>query len=119
MHELSVCQALLREVERLAVEHEARRVEQIVVRLGPLSGVEGHLLRQAYPIACAGTVAEQAELIVETVPIRVACTRCGAETDVEESNKLVCGQCGEWKTRLVAGDEMLLASVSMATGQAH
>lgn len=118
MHELSVCQALIREVEALAREHEARLVEQIVVRLGPLSGVEAHLLQQAYPLACAGTVAESAELVVEVVPIRVECKSCGAETEAK-ANRLLCGECGDWRTRLVGGDEMVLASVSMMTGTEH
>lgn len=118
MHELSVCQALLREVEALAREHDARLVDQIVVRLGPLSGVEAHLLQQAYPLACAGTVAEHAELVVEAVPIRVRCRSCGVETEATV-NRLVCGECGDWQTRLVGGDEMVLASVSMTTGDEH
>ena len=118
MHELSVCQALIREVEAIAREHEARMVDQIVVRLGPLSGVEAHLLEQAYPLACAGTVAESAELVVEPVPVRVACKTCGAETEAKV-NRLVCGECGDWQTRLVGGDEMVLASVSMMTGTEH
>ena len=44
MHELSVCLALMSQVERVATEHQARRVEKIVLQIGPLSGVEPALL---------------------------------------------------------------------------
>ena len=40
MHELSICQGLIREVERVAAAARARDVVAIVVAIGPLSGVE-------------------------------------------------------------------------------
>lgn len=100
------------QVEGLAREHHADKVASIVLQVGPLSGVEAELLRHAYPVASAGTVAENAELIIEILPIVVACTACGAETQAS-ANRLVCGQCGDWQTRLLSGDEMLLARVEL------
>lgn len=114
MHELSLCQGLLTQVAALATQHQASGVKNIVVRLGPLAGVEPQLLAQAYSLARAGTIAENAELTIETLTVRVACERCGAETDATPA-KLICGICGDWHTRLVSGDEMLLASVELTT----
>jgi hydrogenase nickel incorporation protein HypA/HybF len=112
MHELSICQALLDQVERIAVEHGASAVERILLRVGPLAGVEGSLLLHAYPLAAAGTIAENAELVIETAPVRVSCNDCGAETDATP-NRLLCGDCGSYKTRLVSGDELLLANLEL------
>jgi hydrogenase nickel incorporation protein HypA/HybF len=89
MHELSICQALLDQVERIAVEHGASAVERILLRVGPLSGVEGPLLLHAYPLAAAGTIAANAELVIETAPVRVACNDCGA--DHPGLNRTQCG----------------------------
>ncbi len=114
MHELSVCQGMLRQVDAIAAEHAARRVSRITVRIGPLSGVEPALLAQAFPIASAGTVASDAELIIETLPVRVHCETCGEESDAAV-NRLLCGSCGDWHTRLISGDELLLASVELET----
>jgi len=116
MHELAVCQGLISQVTRIAAEHDARAVERIVVRVGPLSGVEVPLLQQAYTLARAGTVAEQAELVTESLPVRVHCSQCGADTDAAV-NRLVCGACGDWRTQLLSGDEMILASVELITAQ--
>jgi hydrogenase nickel incorporation protein HypA/HybF len=112
MHELSVCQALVRQVEQVAREHGARRVDSITLAIGPLSGVEAELLRQAYPFAAAGTVAADATLIIERQPIRVRCQSCGAESDASP-NRLLCGRCGDWRTQLLSGDEMLLKSLKL------
>ncbi|MHB8622671.1 MAG: hydrogenase maturation nickel metallochaperone HypA/HybF [Sulfuricaulis sp.] len=112
MHELSVCQALIRELEDIARAHQAEAVKSVNLRIGPLSGVEPDLLTQAFPLAAAGTVAACSRLVIESQPIRVHCDRCGAETGAEP-NKLICGACGDWHTRLLSGDEMLLASVEL------
>lgn len=112
MHELSICQALLDQVDGIAREHGASRVERILLLVGPLSGVEPALLQHAYPLAAAGTIAEHARLVIEAAPVRVRCGECGAESDARP-NRLLCGSCGGWRTRLISGDEMLLANLEL------
>jgi hydrogenase nickel incorporation protein HypA/HybF len=112
MHELSVCQALVRQLKEIALREDAVRITKVVVQIGPLSGVEAQLLRHAYPIASAGTLAAAAELVLENLPIRVRCEACGAETDAT-TNRLVCAVCGDYHTQLLSGDEMLLAHVEL------
>ena len=112
MHELSVCQGMLDQVARVASDHGATGVKNIVVRIGPLSGVVPELLAQAFPLARAGTVAEAAELSIEELPVRVRCESCGAETEASAS-RLLCGECSDWHTQLISGDELLLVSVEL------
>ena len=112
MHELSVCQGLMRQVNDIAHQHHARRVDKIVLHIGPLSGVVPELIQAAFPFASAGSVAEQAQLEIHSLPIRVYCQICHAETTAAV-NRLLCGACGDWHTRLVSGDELLLQSVEL------
>ena len=112
MHELAICQALMNQVENIAAERNARSVVSIVIGMGPLSGVEAQLLKHAYPVASAGTVAEGAELKIENLPVRVSCSQCGAESDALP-NKLVCKTCGDWRTTVISGDELMLMSVEL------
>jgi hydrogenase nickel incorporation protein HypA/HybF len=112
MHELSVCQALLKQVDEIARRERANRVTHIYLRIGPLSGVVPELLEQAFSIARAGTIAAQAELLTEPQPIRVRCSKCGAESAATVS-RLICAACGDFRTQLISGDELLLASVEL------
>lgn len=112
MHELSICQSLLSQVEGIALQHNAQSVSSIQLALGPLSGVEIELLKNAYSIASAGTVADSAELIIKLLPLRVKCNQCHAESEVLP-NKLTCKQCGDWRTTVVSGDELILMSVEL------
>ena len=112
MHELSVCLALIEQVERIAAERDANRVTRICLDLGPLSGVEAELLSRAYPLASAGSVADGAELVVNQAEIVIRCNECNAQTTVSP-NRLLCGQCDSFRTQVVAGDELLLRSVEL------
>ena len=112
MHELSVCQGLMRQVDHLAAAHGAAAVERIVLQIGALSGVEPPLLERAFEIARAGTVAAAAELEIRTGPVVVECRECGGKSAVPP-NRLLCSYCGEWRVRLVEGEELVLLSVEL------
>jgi hydrogenase nickel incorporation protein HypA/HybF len=112
VHELSICQALIEQVEAVAREASAIRVVQVQIGIGPLSGVEPQLLEQAFQLARAGSIAATASLQIDYLPIRVSCRECGQETAAEVTN-LACGNCGNWHTTLVSGDEMLLLQVEL------
>jgi hydrogenase nickel incorporation protein HypA/HybF len=112
MHELSICRALVQEVEQVARTRSAQRVISVVVRIGPLAGIEPKLLRSAFPLACAGTLACGAELVVEWTPVRVQCRECGARAEVAH-NSLACPSCGSWRIQVVEGEELLLTRVEL------
>jgi hydrogenase nickel incorporation protein HypA/HybF len=112
VHELSICQALIEQVEAVARKEGALQVVQVRVGIGPLSGVEPQLLQQAFQLARAGSIAATASLLIDHLPVRVSCRECGQETGAEVAN-LACGNCGDWHTELVSGDEMLLTQVEL------
>lgn len=112
MHEMAICQALLKQLDEIAARENASEITRILVRVGPLSGIVPELLTQAFSIARAGTIAAHAQLVTEDQAIRVRCLTCGAET-AASPNKLICASCGDYRTQLLSGDELLLASVEL------
>lgn len=111
MHELSVCQELVAQAESIARQQSAR-VCSVTLRIGPLSGVEPALLEQAYPLAVAGTSLSGARLVIESLPVRVHCRSCLRDSDAAP-NRLLCGECGDWRTDLLSGDELQLSSLEL------
>jgi hydrogenase nickel incorporation protein HypA/HybF len=114
MHELSVCLSLLGQLESIARQHGADAITRVELEIGPLSGVEAELLRNAYPIAVAGTLAEHAELVIDEGELIVECTSCGARSPATP-NRLVCEACNDYRTRVVSGADMLLKRVELKT----
>lgn len=115
MHELSVCIALLDKVQALAAERGADRVTEIVLKIGPLSGIEVPLLRHAYPLAAAGTVAQDAVLVIDTAKVVVRCSQCATESEVV-ANRLLCRGCGDFRTNIISGDDLVLERIELETG---
>ncbi len=113
MHELSICQGLMTKVEEVALENRATVVETIFLSVGPLSGIEPSLLKRAFEIARLDTIAESAELDIQTGPIIVECSECGASSEVRLYH-LVCGSCGNWRVRVTQGEELLLLSLELS-----
>jgi hydrogenase nickel incorporation protein HypA/HybF len=112
VHELAVAQALVEQVNTVIDQHGAAQASVIRLRIGPLAGVVPELLASAFPLAAAGSRMEHAELEFAHAPIRVRCRTCGAETEAA-MNRLTCGDCGDWHTQILSGDELLLESVEL------
>lgn len=114
MHELSVCLSLMQQLDAIARERNARSIVRVELEVGVLSGVEPDLLRNAWPLASVGTIAEHAELLIETGELVVECTTCDARTTAKP-NRLLCAECGDFRTRVVSGEEMTLLRVELET----
>lgn len=112
MHELRVCQALLDQIAEVAARENGTAVSAVTVRIGPLSGIEPHLLMQAFILARAGTIAQDGDLVIEPEPVRIRCRTCGDERETEP-NRLRCATCGRGPVELTSGDAMILVSLSI------
>ena len=112
MHELAVSLALIDQAERVARAHGARRIARLHVLIGPLSGVDGELLARSYTVARAGTLTAEASLEWTPAAISVCCEECGTTSEAA-MQRLLCGGCGSWRTRVVTGDELTLQSVEL------
>ena len=112
MHELSIAQALVEQLESLAAREGAARVLRVNVTIGSLSGVDPEALTLAYPMAAEGTVAQDSSLEIRQVPARLRCRDCRRET-VTDDPVLLCGCCGSGNVELTAGRELHLASAEV------
>lgn len=112
MHEMSLCGDLLDQVIAIAAQYHAQSVESITVNVGALAGVEPALLDSAFAMIKLGTVVEQAQLILHTIPVTVLCRVCGVQSEVV-ANRLLCSTCQSHATTLLSGDELILASVTL------
>ena len=112
MHELSICQSIIEQATQIAQQNNAQSVSRIIIDIGPLSGVEAALLEHAFPIASAGTIAQNSVLETHILPIIIRCNLCNNENEAS-ANKLLCSACGTWQTTLISGDEMLLRTIEL------
>jgi hydrogenase nickel incorporation protein HypA/HybF len=118
MHELAICQSLVEQLDQIAVDYPDKRITVVHLEVGPLSGVVPDLLKDAFPIASAGTAAQDAQLEFHQSEIQVHCPECDRDS-VVSSNKLTCAFCGNWQTQLISGDELMLQQVELESSEEH
>jgi hydrogenase nickel incorporation protein HypA/HybF len=110
MHEYSIVQALMAQVEREAAKVGATRVARVQLEIGELSGVEIDLLRTAFETFSERTICADARLDIELIPARWNCPEC--RHLFEAGARLQCHEC-ERPARLTRGDEIVLQRLEM------
>ncbi|MGI8421201.1 MAG: hydrogenase maturation nickel metallochaperone HypA, partial [Gaiellaceae bacterium] len=99
MHELSLADAVV----HICCQHaRGRKVTAVQLKVGRLLQVVPDALTFAFELVAQGTPVEGAELQIEDVPARVACSACGVETEIEQF-PLACNACGSFAVEVVAG----------------
>jgi hydrogenase nickel incorporation protein HypA/HybF len=112
VHELSLCQAIVENVERKAAGRPLHRVD---VRIGHLRQVVPDSLQFAWEMLTAGTALEACELVIEHVPAIVRCRDCGVETTLDVP-VLACAACEGLDVELRSGEELQIASLDVGAG---
>jgi hydrogenase nickel incorporation protein HypA/HybF len=110
MHEYSVVQSLMEQIEAQAGRHRATAVHRVRLRIGELAGIDPDLLRTAYEMVREGTICATAPLEIDTVAARWECRGCGRA--IAAGSLLQCEACGR-PARLAAGDEILLERLEL------
>lgn len=112
MHELSIAEAIIKKAVKLAKENESKHITEIHVEVGGLSGVNAEALELAFPIAATGTLAQDAELIINFVPAKGKCRQCGQESEFEPFSPL-CPNCTSTEIDISCGRQLLLNRIEL------
>jgi len=112
MHEYSIVQALMEQVETLAEENEAEQVTKVIVKIGEMSGVEPHLLEIAFNTFKEKTIADRAEFVMNIQPLTIKCEECQIQSELEQPY-YCCPHCASLNVKVVDGEDMFLMSLEM------
>lgn len=109
MHEASIVSGLMALLCDQAEKHGVTRIRKVTVKVGKLRSVEPRALAACFEVFAEDTVAEGAELVIETVPIRGQCEDCGSEVEITGYH-FRCSGCGGTQITLTSGQELCLDS---------
>ena len=105
MHELSLAGGVVRLVEDAAEREGFRRVSQLRLEAGALSGVEVRALRFALDASIPGTCLEGAEILIDAPPGTAWCLRCCGTVEIT-SRADACPRCGSFQLQPTGGTEL-------------
>ncbi len=113
MHEMSYVVKFVNDAIDAAVAGDAKKVVSITVSVGEMTGVLPEYLYKYYPDAVRGTILEGSELIVDTVPVKTVCLKCGESYHPVKDNGYTCPHCGDSAGRVIAGRDVVLERVEV------
>ncbi len=116
MHELAIASALLDQVLEAARKASLRRVIAVEVRCGEARQVVPEALQLAFEAVSASTLAAGAALSIVEVALEARCRHCHRSFRARIDN-YVCPGCGRADAELVAGDDIILQSLTGDTWQ--
>lgn len=112
MHEFSIVSALIEQCEQLALEHKAKGIARVAVKIGALSGVEPQLVKTAFDTFREDGMCKGAELEMDVAPLELDCKACGAHSIPDEIAYL-CPVCQSRDIKVSGGEEMLLMQLEL------
>jgi len=113
MHELSIVEALIEQVQRELQRAEQRgRVRRLELSIGRLSGVNCESVRFAFGLLAPGTPVENAEVTIHQPKARCLCRACNARADIDDL-VVQCPQCGSTEFSIEGGRELLLQNIEI------
>ena len=112
MHEVALCEGVLRILQEQAATREFRRVKAVWLELGELSCAEPEAMRFCFEAVTRGTLADSARLEIIRTPGRAWCMAC-CETVPVAARFDPCPRCGGHQLQVTTGDEMRIKELEV------
>ena len=112
MHEYSIVQSLIESCEEHAKTNSAKKVTKVIVKIGVMSGVEPHLLKEAFEIFKEDTICDRCEFIMNIQKVEIECLACGNTQELEK-NEYLCPICQSSEIKIIDGEDMFLMQLEL------
>ncbi len=112
MHELSIVASLFEIMEEKAQEKGSKRIIYVKLQVGKLSGVVPEFLISAFDMYKKDTIAHDAELEIEDVPLTIQCKTC-KKTMILDDFVFICVDCGSRDLKTLTGKELFLEKMEL------
>ena len=112
MHELSLCESVVRIVADEAERQSFSRVLKVRLEIGALSCALPDAMRMAFQAVIPGTIAEGAELEILHAPGIAHCEKCRKDVEVSERYD-PCPECGNVPLFVTDGDQLRIKDLEV------
>ena len=112
MHEFSIIQSLIPQIEEFLTKGNYRKANKICLEVGAMSGVIPDALEFAYSICAQGTLVEGVELCIRMVPVTAVCEACFIKFEVHDYC-FSCPQCKSTDLKMLTGNELKVKEIEV------
>ncbi len=112
MHEIGIMERTLEIAITNAKQQNAHKINKITMNIGKLSGVIPDALEFAFDVVTKDTIAENATLTINTIPVICYCNSC-QENFYPQEWFFECPKCHQFSNNIIQGKEIELMSVEI------
>lgn len=113
MHEASIALSILDIIIRQCTAEGYHSVESVRVKIGRAAGIMPEALAFTFEAAKGETLARDARLIIDSIPLGGYCSGCERDFEVEDTYVLACPLCGASSFRIEKGNEMEIVEMEV------
>ncbi|MFO8235831.1 MAG: hydrogenase maturation nickel metallochaperone HypA [Bacteroidales bacterium] len=110
MHEVAIVNEMFGIMHEVAEQEKLTRIDKVSFSIGTMMQVVPDLFRFAFDSAKEGTIADNADLEIEFLPVRMKCKQCNTEFNIE-NNVFRCPDCEGVELDLLQGKELYIKSI--------
>jgi len=110
MHELKIAEELASVVIEAAKKENLSRVTEVNISFGELVQIVPDIFRFAFSETVRDTLAENANVNIEIIQVRMRCIDCGNDFRVT-NNEFSCDSCGSADIDITEGRELFVKSI--------
>lgn len=112
MHEMALCESVVRILEEQAHEQGFAKVTVVRMAIGQLSQVELDSFRFCFGAVVQGTLAAGAQLDIETPAGKAWCLDCRRDIHLARLGE-ACPDCGGYALQITGGEEMRITELEV------
>jgi len=110
MHELKIAEELIEIIIQVAEEENLKKVTLVNIQFGKMIMIVPDVFRFVFESGVKKTVAKNAKLHLEILPVKFVCNKCKEETEIDDLF-FVCPRCGSNDLELIQGRETIIESI--------
>mgnify|MGYP000406164265 CR=1 FL=1 len=110
MHETAIVQDMFRIIDEVAEKEQLQRIDKVHFSIGQMMQIVPDLFRFAFDSAKENTIAAEATVEIEFLPVKMKCNTCNYEFEVAD-NTFYCPSCEGSDLDLIQGKELLIKSI--------
>jgi hydrogenase nickel incorporation protein HypA/HybF len=110
MHELSLALEVIELVHREAGKNKISSIQEILIEVGDLSGVEADAFQSALELLVKETILENSTIKLIRTPGTGKCHKCNDEFEMKD-RIATCPKCGCFPSEICGGEEFRVISI--------
>ncbi len=120
MHELSMANSMVEAILDTAKKNDAIQVTEAVLEVGELTMLNPEQLRFMIDVLSENTLLENAEIIINMIPIEIECENCNfkglSKTDENMDHLMAaatCPECNNTRVKVIQGRECNIKTIKI------